>query len=702
MGTEGVWNTYGLNQDEYDRKFQYRSKSAMKHRLKKVTNRTFAPCSNPINLWQWFTNFVPILQWLPNYQWKNDMIHDIIGGLTIGIMHVPQGIAYAVLAGVDPVYGLYSSFFPVFFYMFFGTSKHASVGSFAVTAIMSALASNEIMLHRSQTDDIIIIDNDNNTLSSLTHIEITTTLAFTTGIIELMAGILQLEFVTAYFSDQLVSGFITGSTVHVIIAQIDDFFGINVPKFSGIGYLFKRIYSILIHIPETNFYTVGLSIFGIIFLYLGKTLMTPFLNKCLQFNLPIPYELLLIVISIIISHYMNLHTYHSVPIVGKIPTALPKPRLPRFDIVIDCFPYAIGIAAVTVAIHISMAKMLAKRMKYHIDSKQELYALGFTTVLSSFFPIYPIATALARTMVGVEVGIRTQFSAISSCLLLLAVILVLAPLLNALPMCILTVIIVMSLRSMFQKFSELPKIWPISKIDFFIWIVAFITTVALDVMIGLIISVIFAIMTLIVRSQWPRWERLVQLSPSQPYFDNPKRYLAAANNPNIRLFRFESPLLFNNVECFKLGIYNAITDWKTKTDINNDSVNANNLENLNQRYVILDCSGISYIDCMGLNILKEVADELKSENIIIHFSACNTSVRDSLAVAKFFKTIPKHCFFPTVDDAIAVISHFRRTNQCKISPTTKALNHNDNNIMQLRIDSDMIIASDTATLSEKF
>ncbi|VDN86541.1 unnamed protein product, partial [Brugia pahangi] len=128
-------------------------------------------------------------------------------------------------------------------------------------------------------------------------------------------------------------------------------------------FFFQRIYSILIHIPETNFYTVGLSIFGIIFLYLGKTLMTPFLNKCLQFNLPIPYELLLfansmylIVISIIISHYMNLHTYHSVPIVGKIPTALPKPRLPRFDIVIDCFPYAIGIAAVTVAIHISMAK----------------------------------------------------------------------------------------------------------------------------------------------------------------------------------------------------------------------------------------------------------------------------------------------------------------------------------------------------------
>uniref|UniRef100_A0A1I7VIM3 Sulfate_transp domain-containing protein n=1 Tax=Loa loa TaxID=7209 RepID=A0A1I7VIM3_LOALO len=105
---------------------------------------------------------------------------------------------------------------------------------------------------------------------------------------------------------------------------------------------------------------------------------------------------------------MNFHTYHGVPIVGKIPTTLPKPRLPRFDIVADCFPYAIGIAAVTVAIHISMAKMLAKRMKYDLDAKQELYALGFTTVLSSFFPIYPVATALARTMVSVEVGTRTQ------------------------------------------------------------------------------------------------------------------------------------------------------------------------------------------------------------------------------------------------------------------------------------------------------
>ncbi|CAG9532095.1 unnamed protein product [Cercopithifilaria johnstoni] len=655
------------------------------------------PCSSPINLWRWFTNFLPILQWLPRYNWKTDAIHDIVGGLTLGVMHVPQGIAYARLAGVDPVYGLYVSLFPAFFYMFFGTSKHASVGSFSVTAIMCGLASDEIMLQQSGMDDTAV--RSNNTIPSITYIEITTALAFTTGIIELIAGVLQLEFVTAYFSDQLVSGFITGSSVHVVIAQMDDFFGINSPKFHGIGYLFKRIYSILTHISYTNFYAMGMSIFGSIFLYFGKSFLTPFLHKCLSFNIPVPYELFLIIISIIVSYMMNLNIYHNVSIVGRIPTALPRPRLPRFDVVIDCFPYAIGIAAVSVAVHISMAKMLAKRMKYHVDSKQELYALGFTTVLSSFFPIYPIATALARTMVSVEVQTKSQFSAVSSCLLLLAVILMLGPLLNALPMCILAVIIVMSLRSMLQKFSELPKIWPVSKIDFLIWIVAFVTTVALDVMTGLVISVLFALMTLIFRSQWPRWERLVQLSVSQPYFDNPKRYVAAANNPNIRLYRFESPLLFNNAERFKLSICNAISDWKNKTDSIDDSLNPDNLKSLNQRYLIIDCSGISYIDCMGLNILKEIASELKSQKITIHFGACNTSVRDSLEIAKIFKTIPKHCFFPTVDDAIAVISHLEGSDRNDVSAAE--LNH-DNKIMQLQIGSDIIAVPDACNLPPNF
>ncbi|VDM91832.1 unnamed protein product [Litomosoides sigmodontis] len=116
-------------------------------------------------------------------------------------------------------------------------------------------------------------------------------------------------------------------------------------------------------------------------------------------------------------------------------------------------------------------------------------------------------------------------------------------------------------------------------------------------------------------------------------------------------------------------------------------MNVENLRSSTQQYLILDCSGISYIDCMGSNVLKEVVIELKSQEIIVHFCACNTSVRDILEVAGIFKTIPKHFFFPTVDDAIAVISHLGATNRTEIA--APQVNH-ESTIKQLRIDSDVM------------
>lgn len=696
MESEGIWSDiYGLNQEEYDRKFRYKPQSSLLHRLRKRAHRLLVPCSSFANFWKLLTGFVPILHWLPRYGWKDYFLWDVIGGLTTGVMHVPQGIAYAVLSGVDPVYGLYSSFFPALFYMFFGTSKHTSLGSFAVIALMSGLANDEIMLRRSRTDSTIVAGND--TVSSLTTIEVATTLAFTTGIVEIVAGIFHLEFMTAYFSDQLVSGFTTGSAVHVFIAQIDDVFGITVPKSGGFGYIFKRAYDILIRIPQSNLYTLGLSVFGVAFLYVGKEYVSPLMNKHLPAKVPMPYELLLIIISTFISYCLNLNTYHDVPIVGKIPAGLPEPRLPRFDVIGDCILNAIGIAAVVVAVHISMAKLLAKRMKYTVDSGQELYALGLATSLGSFFSIYPVATALGRTMVNVESGSKTQLSALPSCLLLLAVILWVGPLLKTLPMCTLAVIILMALRSMFRKFAELPKIWPVSKIDFLIWVVSFVATVAVDVMTGLVISIIFALLTLIFRSQWPRWQTLVQLSVSRPYFDNPKRYGSAVNNPNICLYRFDSPLLFNNVERFKSSVHDATTIWENETDKHSGLMSADNAEKFDERFLIIDCSSVSFIDYMGLNALKEIAGELQNLGITVFFSACNTSVRDFLEAAEFFKIVPKKCFFPTVDDAIACINHLRPS----AGKEVLVQESNDENCIRIKVDSDGMTGS-CPQLSRKF
>ncbi|KJH47483.1 hypothetical protein DICVIV_06421 [Dictyocaulus viviparus] len=159
------------------------------------------------------------------YDIRSNLLHDIIGGITVGIMHVPQGIAYALLAGVDPVIGLYTSFFPVLTYMIFGTSRHCSTGSFAVVALMTGKAVHRITAS-SNTMDINSSDRTNTTTAhNPTHVASTLTIFI--GIIQVVAASLGLDFTTTYFSDELVGGFTTGASMHVFITQLKDILGIN-------------------------------------------------------------------------------------------------------------------------------------------------------------------------------------------------------------------------------------------------------------------------------------------------------------------------------------------------------------------------------------------------------------------------------------------------------------------------------------------
>ncbi|VDK53062.1 unnamed protein product [Anisakis simplex] len=280
-------------QEEFDNKYGYHTEDAgLLLQGKKVFRKCTQPCASVNKLFGTLLGFIPIVKWLPKYNLKAYLLRDIIGGFTTGVMHVPQGIAYSVLSGVAPVYGLYSSFFPALFYMIFGTSRHTSIGSFAVVALMSGIANDQIMSTYSTP-------STNSTVSSTQTVELTPiivaqALTFTLGIIQFATGLLRLEFVTTYFSDQLVAGFTTGSACHVFAAQIDDVLGVNVPKVSGPGYLFRRFYDILLQIPHANVCTVITSAIGILFLYVGKDFISPFVNKRLKMKIPIPYELILV------------------------------------------------------------------------------------------------------------------------------------------------------------------------------------------------------------------------------------------------------------------------------------------------------------------------------------------------------------------------------------------------------------------------
>uniref|UniRef100_A0A914VC92 STAS domain-containing protein n=1 Tax=Plectus sambesii TaxID=2011161 RepID=A0A914VC92_9BILA len=622
------------------------------------------------------------------YSWKSNLVGDVSGGLTVGIMHVPQGIAYAVLTGVDPVYGLYASFFPALVYMFFGTSRHVSVGSFAVVSLMAGIAVNQLLpngdsrLYTPSPDETMMLLNGslNYTLTSerqLLPIEVASVLTLTIGIVQLLMAVLRLEFVATYLSDQVVSGFTTGAAFHVLLAQLDDLVGLKVQRRNGIGYLFFQVYAIVSALPNANVATAIVSLCAIIFLFVCKEYINPLVAKKSPF--PVPAELIVVTVGTAASHFLRLNEQYDVPIVSFIPTGLPMPSVPRLELIPDVLGDAVGIAIVVVAIHVSMAKLFAKKHGYKIDDSQELLAIGLTETLSSFFSVFPISTALARSMVNEGAGSKTLLSSAFSCTLLLFVILWIGPLLQTLPMCILASIIVVSLKGMFMKLHELKVLWPLSKIDFMIWLVSFVATVGYDVMPGLAISVIFALFTTVFRSQWPRWHFLKRLTGTSDYRDA-ARYASVSEFFGVRIFRYEAPLLFCNVDRFKKNVHKAAeielrfntgpyvaSTVRAFHKQNSSNVAMDELAEdivkkatLNSGFkalvknIVIDCSGFTYVDYMGVSAIKEIYDEMNELGVKVYFAATKATVRDLFETSGFYELVPKSNFYPTISDAVVV------------------------------------------------
>ncbi|KAE9547897.1 hypothetical protein FO519_008889 [Halicephalobus sp. NKZ332] len=669
-----------MNQDEFDSQFGYH-RPVHKHgtvtrRFAKSTRRYWRPCTSPKAFFRAFISFFPILSWLPVYQWKKNITSDLIGGLTVGVMHVPQGIAYALLSNVQPVVGLYTSLFPPLLYMLFGTSMHNSIGSFAVVALMSGKSVTRICGEKDSFNGTSSESFDECALS------IASTLAFCVGLIHLLMAVLRLEIIVTYFSDQLVAGFSTAASCHVFVTQLPALFGMKgIPDPTGIGYLFRKIYGIVTNFDKANWVTTVVGIAAIAFLVIGKDFLNPFLMKKFKLPLPIPFELFLVIIGTVVGAVFNLNPNHGVKIVQKIPTGLPKPHLPEFSQFGSLIVDAISISVVVVAIHISLAKIFGKKLHYKVDAGQELYALGLSSSLSSFFPIYPVSCSLGRTIVNVEAGTKTQLSTLASSAFLIAIIAYFGKWLDTLPMCILSAVVIVALKGMANKFMDLRTLWPLSKIDFSIWVVAFVATVGWDVTQGLGIAIIYALMTTVFRTQFPRWHFLASLRGTNDFRDS-ERYQEVMDHKGICIFRFDAPLLFTNVERFKENIQKAFEEWKIRysppqsialpeelkipeKDIEKIS-NALTIKSMDEiiepdkpvagllyKHFIIDCSGFTFVDYMGVNTLKEVFTEMRNQRVLVYFAAAKAPVRDLFEASGFYQYVSKGNFYPTIRDAVA-------------------------------------------------
>ncbi|KAK9879012.1 hypothetical protein WA026_003826 [Henosepilachna vigintioctopunctata] len=612
------------------------------YKKSKKLNCENSSCScNPAALKKVVKSTIPILDWLPKYKWKQEFLKDVIAGITVAVMHIPQGIAYGILGNLPPIVGIYTAFFPVLIYFLFGTSRHISMGTFAVVCLMTGKA----VVHYSDRPVFNHLDIGADSLNSsmaeavgvsYTPIQVATAVTFCVGAFQLLFCVFRLGFVAALLSDTLVSGFTTASAVLVLTSQVKEVLGLKLPVHKGYFEFIETYRNIFNQIGDTNLVVLLISVITIIINVINNEIIKPKFAKVSSF--PIPIEIILIIFGSAASYFWNFHEAYNVSIISTIPTGLPEPVLPTMSLIGSVLVESFTICIVGYSVSISMGLIFAQKMNYDIDANQELLALGAGNVFGSFFSCMPFAASLSRSSIQFSVGGKTQITSVVSCGVLLIILFFIGPYFATLPRCVLASIIIVALKGMLMQVKDFFKFIKLSKFDGAVWLVTFLTTIIVGIDLGLLFGVITSLMSLMIMEFKPYVCLLGNIPHTDLYLDINK-YNSAKEIPGLKLFHYNGGLNFalRNVfksELFKLVKINTLKELTYRNNLKKieelvekfgktdetkrkyDKI----LSKINKdlKVIILDFSSLSYIDPSGVSSLKTFADSFQKIDIPIY------------------------------------------------------------------------------------
>lgn len=449
-----------------------------------------SPCDAKSFAKKQIKTFLPITDWLFNYNFKSDLLNDVICGITVAFFQVPQSMGYCLIAHVPPVHGLYTAFFPALIYSFLGTSKHAAVGAFAiVSGVMTGNLVTAVFEHNghqplsdghsghpdesySTVPSMITSTHappNQYPIPNLTEIEVATVASLIMGFMVFILGILRIgSFVSMYLSDQMISGFSCAASAFVFTSQLRHLTGVkykfrvglfNLPlAYYDLFYRWKEIHNLTIATSVVTIFVLCLFKLGVIsklYQKVAPKFVVNFTNKYVMF--PFPIDLLVVIFGVIISAAFDFEG-KKVKIIGHLEQGLPEPELPRlFELGSIVWPKAIPLAAVGFTISLSIGKIFGAKHKYEIDPNQECLALGVCNIISSLFSCLPCAASLPRSAVQEGAGGRTQLVSLVNCLALLFVIYFVGSYLEKLPDCMLASIIAVALIGLLRQMKEFKR-----------------------------------------------------------------------------------------------------------------------------------------------------------------------------------------------------------------------------------------------------
>lgn len=547
----------------------------------------------------------PILDWLPNYK-KTHFSGDLFAGLTVGVMLIPQGMAYAMLAGLPPIFGLYAAFVPQIIYAFTGTSRQLAVGPVAMDSLLVAAGLGALAI--SKIED---------------YISMAVFLAFFMGAIQLLLGILRMGFLVQLLSKPVINGFTSAAAIIIGMSQFKHLLGVQVPSNNRLHVLLIDIFG---QLDNTNVYALGLGILSMMIIWGFKKWIPKF-----------PGILVAVVLSILVVYWTR-WDLNGLRIVGDVPEGLPAISLPSITMenIQTLLPTALTLALVAFLEAVSVAKAIQEQHKdYEINANQELRALGLSNIVGSFFQSYPTTGGFSRTALNHFAGAKTGLSFLISAAVVATTLLFLTPLFYYMPLTTLAALVIVAVSSLIDL--KYPLVLLKTRMDEFLLLnFTFLTTLFVGITQGILFGVALSLVLLIYRISNPHFAFLARIKGSS-IFKNIERFPSEVEDrDDLIIIRFDAPLFFGNRDFFKKIILEAASK-KQQT----------------LKAIILNAESINYIDSSALDTLLEMVRVCKSNNTRFIIAGAIGPARDVLLKKKVRKTIGSKNFFVSIALAVA-------------------------------------------------
>ncbi|XP_022361571.1 sulfate anion transporter 1 [Enhydra lutris kenyoni] len=621
--------------------------------------------------WTLVQDLLPATHWLRQYRPREALVGDVMSGLVIGIILVPQAIAYSLLAGLQPIYSLYTSFFANLIYFLMGTSHHVSVGIFSLLCLMvGQVVDRELLLAGFGPAQEGPGPGDNSSTINASAavaglrpqdcdqdcyaIRVATALTLVAGIYQVLLGMLRLGFVSAYLSQPLLDGFAMGASVTILTSQLKHLLGVRIPRHQGPGMVVSTWLSLVRGAGQANLCDVVTSATCLAVLLAGKELS----ERCQRrLKVPLPTELVVIVAATMVSHFGQLHERFGSSVAGDIPTGFVAPRVPDLGLMWRVVLDAVPLALVGSAFSISLAEMFARSHGYSVRANQELLAVGCCNVLPAFFHCYVTSAALSKTLVKTATGCRTQLSSVVSAAVVLLVLLALAPLFRDLQRCVLACVIVVSLRGALRKVRDVPQLWRLSPADALVWVATAATCALVTVEVGLLAGILLSLLSLAGRTQRPRAALLAQIGDSG-FYEDTAEFEGLVPEPGVRIFRFAGPLYYANKDFFlrSLSSLTGLDAGRAATRKKERGLEARVSEGdpvegmdlgpgtstaalvstaAGFHAVVIDCAPLLFLDAAGVATLRDLRRDYAALGVTLLLACCSPLVRDTLRRGSF-------------------------------------------------------------------